>query len=259
MKNLIKSIIYETMRSKLLIIFYLVMVAVMILLGALNACDYTTSGLYIQDQSITYIFPLTVTALVVGIVICPDLKDKVANYEILSGHSRISVYLARVLCAIIPAAFLSYFLTFLPMISGILFWGWGDRLDLTDVLLRQALFIFPFIRLAAFTCVLAFMIKSEYAMIAIGVAYSFGTLFLSGIFEEASSSVFVSIYNFSYLMGFDRWTIYNISPESGIIRYASATGSISSEMIVSTITASMLMTLVYVVLGYALFRRNEMN
>ena len=77
--------------------------------------------------------------------------------------------------------------------------------------------------------------------------------------EEASSSVFVSVYNFSYLMGFDRWTIYNISPESGIIRYASATGSISSEMIVSTITASMLMTLVYVVLGYALFRRNEMN
>ena len=121
MKNLIKSILYEVTRSKLLLITYSFMIALMILLGLINAPDSSTSGMYITDSSLPYTFPLFVIALTVGMVICPDYRDKVGNYEILSGHSRISVYFSRVLCAVIPGAFLAYFLTFLPMITGIIF------------------------------------------------------------------------------------------------------------------------------------------
>lgn len=259
MKNLIRSILYETVRSKILLIFYPAMVALMILLGLINAPETTTSGMYVQDSSISYTFPLAVLAAIVGIVICPDYRDKVGNYEILSGHSRISVYLSRVLCAVIPAAFLAYILTFLPMITGIVFCGWGDRLVFSDVLVRQLLFIFPFLRLAAFTACLAFVIKSEYVLIALGFVYSFGSLFITFLFKEVSSSVFISVYNLNYLMSYDVWSIYNPSPTRGIVKYASATGAIDSKMIVGTIIASCVMTLVYVFIGYALFRRNEMN
>ena len=91
MKNLIKSILYEVTRSKLLLITYSFMIALMILLGLINAPESSTSGMYITDSSLPYTFPLFVIALTVGMVICPDYRDKVGNYEILSGHSRISV------------------------------------------------------------------------------------------------------------------------------------------------------------------------
>ena len=259
MKNLIKSILYEVTRSKLLLITYSFMIALMILLGLINAPDSSTSGMYITDSSLPYTFPLFVIALTVGMVICPDYRDKVGNYEILSGHSRISVYFSRVLCAVIPGAFLAYFLTFLPMITGIIFCGWGDRLVFTDVLSRQLLFIFPFIRLAAFTACLAYMIKNEYVLMSIGIIYSFGSLFLTSIFDKVSSNVFISIYNLKYLMSYDVWSIYNLSPTKGIVKYASATGSIDTKMIFSTIAASCVMTLIYIIIGYALFRRSEMN
>lgn len=259
MKKLIKSILFEVVRSKLLLIIYPLLFALMILLGLINAPESTVSGMYISDSSLFYTFPLAAVAAIVGIVICPDYRDKVGNYEILSGHSRISVYLSRVLCAIIPAAFLAYILTFLPLVSGIIVAGWGEKLVFSDVLARQLLFIFPFLRLAAFSACLAFVIKNEYVMLATGFVISIGSLSITSLFEEVSSSVFISVYNLNYLMSFDTWSIYNLSPTKGIVKYSSATGAIDPKMIVATITVSSAMTLIYILIGYALFRRSEMN
>ena len=259
MKNLIKSIVYEVVRSKLLIIVYSAMAVLMFVLGIINSKDISASGMYVQDASLTYTFPLFVIAAVVGIVICPDYRDKVSNYEILSGHSRSSVYFARTLCAVIPAAFMAYLLTFLPLRSGIIVRGWGDRLIFSDVLLRQLLFIFPFIRIASFTACLAFVFKSEYILMALGVVYSFGSLFLTSIYTDVSSSVYTGFYNLNYLMSYDKWSIYNISPTEGIVRYASATGSVNITMVIATVAVSLLMTLVYLFIGYAMFKKTEMN
>lgn len=260
MKNLIKSIIYELLKSKLLLFIYLAMVALMIALGLLNSSDFNcASGIYVKDASMTYIFPLFVIAVVVGIVICPDYKDKVANYELLSGHSRISVFLSRMICAIIPGAFMAYLLTFLPMISGTIASGWGDKLSFSDVLLRQILFIFPFIRIATFMACLAFIVKNEYVLMAAGAVLSFGSLVLISLFQDVNTNVFVGVYNLNYLMSYDKWSIYNISPTEGVVEYISAKGSIDSKMIAGTIIVSCVMTLVYMVIGYALFRKSEMN
>lgn len=260
MKNLTKSIIYEMLKSKLMLVIYFILAGVMILLGLINVPEYLcTSGVYVTDPSMMYTFPLFVIAAVVGIVICPDYKDKVANYEVLSGHSRISVYLSRTLCAIVAASLLAFSLTFLPMIAGNIMCGWGDKISFTDALLRQLLFIFPLIRLAAFTACLAFIIKNEYVLIGIGAGYVFGSLIISSVFEDVSSSVLISFYNLNYLMSYDKWTIYNITQEMGIVKYTSAVGSIDGKMIIGTIAVSSAMTLIYLIIGYALFRRSEMN
>ena len=92
MKNIMKSIWFEILHSKLMIKIYVAFIIVMGLIAVLNVNIDTqktgASGMLASNPELIYQFPIFILALIVGTICGEDYKDKVANYEVLSGHSR---------------------------------------------------------------------------------------------------------------------------------------------------------------------------
>lgn len=258
MKNTFRSIVYVITRSKLLIISFISLVILMAVITGANMAGGSTSGLYLGGASISFMFPIVIVGVAVGIVCCSDMKDKVSNYEILSGHSREEFYFARFICAVVLASVLGFILSFIPMIYGNLFYGWGDKLIFSEVLIRQLLFIFPLLRLSAFFVCVSFVVRNDLIMTAAGFAMGLITPIMLSLFSEASDSFFISIYNFNYLMDFNKWEIYNVASD-GIVKYMTGVSTVTPEMVTGTILISLFMTVVYMLLGYGLFRRSDIE
>ena len=198
MKNIIKSIVYEMLHSKMVIRLYVLFMLLQALVVILNAEVSPVSGvketsMVLSDGGVlTYEFPIFILTLIVGVICGEDYRDKVANYEVLSGHSRKSIYLARSLFAIFSAAALCLILSFIPLIAGNLYMGWGSTLKLGDVVARYLLLFFPYLRLAAFLAMITFLIKNQYIMMALGFLIMFGSTLLSDLL--GASNYYVSIY-----------------------------------------------------------------
>ncbi len=261
MINIMKSIWYEIIRSKLLINIYLLFVGIMGLITVLNINTGEkagTSGMITSSPEIIYEFPIFILALFVGVICGSDYKDKVGNYEILSGHSRISIFLARSLMGILVGAVFSTLLCFIPIIAGTIIGGWGNAVAMNDVIIRQLLMIFPMLRLAAFFALLTFLIKNQYIMMAVGWVVSMSPTILNGMLAKGNN-VYISIFNMGLLNSYDGWKIYNVDPVDGIVSYNSYIGTVTSGMVIGTVAASLLMVGFYLFMGYALFRRDELN
>ena len=258
MKNIIRSILYELIRTKLIYILFAICALMMVLVTVFNGEDTCISGLYLTDSSVTFTFPIFMVGTAVGMISCADMKDKVGNYEILNGHSRLQYYLARFICSVTVASLLGYILSFIPMVLGMLIFGWGTKLDFECVFVRHLLYIFPFVRLASFLACISFLVKNSSAMIAIGSAVGLSTPMLFAFFPDASDSVILSIYNLKHLMSFDTWEIYNLS-SNGIDRYRSAISTLPANLIASTMVVSLVMIGAYLLIGYALFRRSDLS
>ena len=262
MKNIMKSIWFEILHSKLLIRIYLLFVVLMGLIAVLNVNasteEHGASGMLAGNPELTYEFPIFIIALIVGTICGEDYKDKVANYEILSGHSRISIFFARSLMGIIIGAVFSTILCIMPLIVGTIVGGWGNELVLSDVIVRELLLFFPMLRLAAFFAVLTFLIKNQYIMMAIGFVVCMSPTLLNGMLNH-SKSVYVSIFNMALLTNYSGWSIYNVDPKVGIVNYHSYISTVTPGLVIGTIAASLVMTAFYLFMGYALFRRDELN
>ena len=262
MKNIMKSILYEVVHAKILIRIYLIFMVIQAFLGILNvntgSGDPTVSNMLADGGVITYEFPMLVLALIVGTIVGEDYRDKVANYEVMSGHSRISIFLSRSLMAILLAAFACTVLVFLPLLSGFMVADWGNTLELKCVIFRYLLMFFPFLRLAAFFAVITYIVKNNHVMIAVG----FGVMFAASLLIEMlsnSNNFFISLFNFKLLTSYDGWSIYNVDPQVGIVEYNSYISSLSPNLIMGTIGASLLMTAFYLFMGYSIFRRDDLN
>ena len=261
MKNIIKSIWYEILRSKFMIRIYLLFVGVMVLMVLLNLDTMKGKGIsyFLADNpTSTYLLSFFVLAFIVGIISGEDYKDKVANYEILSGHSRISVFFTRSLMGILVGSFLCVVLNFVILITGCILAGWGESLSMGDVIVRQLLFFFPFMRLGAFLVVLTFLIKNPYIIMAAGFVIGNAGMMLQEMFG-IPNSLYISIFNMGLLTEYGGWSIYNIDPGLGIVHYNAYDSSLTIGLVVGTVVVSLVMTAFYLFMGYALFRRDELN
>ena len=221
MKNIIKSIWYEILRSKMLIRMYIFFVLIQILITFLNVGDSVTSGhtsgMLADNPSITYMIQIFILGFMVAIICGEDYKDKVANYEVLSGHSRISIFMARGLMAILVGAVLTTILA-----------------------------------------VLTFLVKNPYIIMGVAFLICDASVLLGQMLSH-SKSFFVSIFNLSLLTSYDGWSIYNLDPSKGVVQYYAYNSGVSSEMVIGTIVVSLIMTAIYLFMGYALFRRDELG
>ena len=262
MKNIMKSIWYEILHSKFVIRIYLAFIVVMGLMAVLNlniANNNTgASGMIADTPQLTYEFPIFILALIVGMICGEDYKDKVANYEILSGHSRLSIFLARCLMGIIVGAFFSTLLCIVPLVAGTIVGGWGNALVLGDVIIRELMLFFPMLRLAAFFALLTFLIKNPYIMMAIGFVTCMAQSLLGEVLHH-TKTIYISLFNMALLTNFEGWSIYNVEPAGGIVTYNSYISTVTPELVIGTIVASMVMTAFYLFMGYALFRRDEIS
>ena len=263
MNNIIKSIAYEIRKTRLMRWLFLIIAAANVLVTVLNIADNTfkeatTSAMLSEATLTTFMFAEFFVIAAVGLICGSDFKDKVANYEIMNGHSRIQVYMARSIFGVLFAAFTGTVLSFIPLVSGNIFYSFGSRLALSDVILRTALYFFPFIRIAAFTVIISFVVKNQYAVM--GIAYgiiSFNTV-MSGTVSNHENFITAN-FNLNLLADYHGWSVYNISNTEGIINYAAYDSALPKGAVPGTIIVSLLVMVVYLVIGYGLFRRDDLN
>ena len=264
MKNIIKSVAYELKKTKAIRVTFIVGLLFMLLEGLLNI-DTTSSNMahnasqLVADISVSNIMVLIfIAAVLVGYMCCGDFRDKVVNYEIMSGHSRAQVFISRFIPAVLVSAFLVTVLQFSVMLPGIIMYGWGNAISLGDVIIRNMLIFFPIMRICAFLVIISFIVKSQYLMMAVG----YGVFTFLGFIQqlEIDRLNFVTGFsNINLLCDYSGWSTYNLDPVDGIVKYISYNSSVTSGMIIWTIVVSLLVTAFYMFVGYSLFRRDELN
>lgn len=264
MKNIIRSMTYELKKTKAIRVTFIVGLLFVLLEGFLNIdpssdnMPQNTSQLVADNGSSNILIFVFVASILVGYICSGDFRDKVINYEILSGHSRKQVFISRFIPGVLLVAFLITILQFSMMIPGAILYGWGDAVSLKDVIIRTLLAFFPAVRFSAFIVVIAFIVKSQNIMIGVGYA-----LFeFCGIVEQfgiGKNSYANSIYNWKLLFDFKGVPAKGVDAADAVVKYTSYTSTVHGQMVLWTILISLIMTAIYMFVGYSLFRRDDLS
>ena len=92
MNNIIKSMVYELRKSKLMLVLFLVIAATNVLVTVLNISantfnEATTSAMLSEAKNTTFLFAEFFVIAAVGIIIGSDFKDKVNEGDFILGGS----------------------------------------------------------------------------------------------------------------------------------------------------------------------------
>jgi hypothetical protein len=239
-------------------VIYLLTAAMLSFSAMMNVNEKGCGLVIAQNATIYWAISGFIVALAVAIICDDDHMDKTINYEILSGHSRFSIFMARSLFAVFFAAAAATLINFVPLLSGTMLKGFGDMVVLKDVIVRQLMCFFPYLRLAAFFTVICFIIKNSYVVIAAGFLISEIGMALVDILDHGKS-LYTSIFNIGLLGDFSAWVIYNLDPVNGIAYYGRYKSELDKSVIVGTILVSLIMTIFYLFMGYGIFRRDDLD
>lgn len=263
MKRLLSSLSYQSLRDgalyRLTGIFIVAMAVFGIVIGI--ASDETPcAGRLIADApSVLWLFQYLIIAIVVGTVSAGDFKDKDLYYEIMSGHSRVDIFLSRAIPSTVLSALLAVLLSAVPVISNCIVFGWGDVIEVKGAVIRIALCFFPFLRLASFYTLTAFLSKNRMVVTALGYMAMICCIFLQNVITGSQSAFLLSSFNLQKLMDYGTWSIYNLDPTGGIVMYTAYDSSISKSMAAGTIMISVLVSAVYLLAGYGFFCKNDLD
>lgn len=262
MKRIISSQFYQLRCNFSLLRISLLLAAAIagmsILWCATSEYESSAGNMFIENDGISWLFQVMLIGVFAGMICAGDFADKDLNYELMNGHSRRSIYIARVLLCVGLASVVSTLCAFLPYMATSAVYGWGERIRAADVYARTALFFFPFIRIAAFFCMLAFIIKKQSIVITLGFVTEMGCILLHDIVTEKCGYI-LGIFNLMELVNVGEFSLYNVVPGTGIVEYTRIEGALSKELVVCTITVSLVMTLIYLIAGYAFFQRDDLD
>ena len=222
-----------------------------------NNIPKTASSLVAVDPSVCYSFALMIMCVFVAYLCAGDMKEKVINYEVMSGHTRAGIYFPRTILTVIFTTLFSMILSLIPVVVSVAIYGWGNTMEFKYAIIRLLCCAFPYMRLAAFMCFLAFWVKKGTGVMVWGyLVYMFSALFSS----LGEGSTYLSAFrNVTALMSFNTRSVYNISMAKGIIYYSKYLSEPEPGLIAKTVLMSCLMTVIYLLMGYGLFRRDDLN
>ena len=262
MKRIITSQLYQLRRNTMLLRISLLVAVSMAAMGALVSLtsdgDRSAGGLFTDSNGLMWIFQIMLIGVMTGIICAGDFGEKDINYELMNGHSRRSIYLARVILCVGLASVVAEILAFIPCISAAAVSGWGDRIKPGDLFARMGLFIFPFMRMAAFFSMLSFMIKKQGIVMILGFAAEMGCIILNDIVQDKSGYM-LSVFNIIKLTDVGDFGLYNVVPGKGVVEYFVCEGALEPSLAAGTVIVSLVMTLIYLTAGYAFFRKDDLE
>lgn len=266
MKNLIKTLNYQTRRDN--ITYYAYIAA---LVGLLLGC-YTEDGIILNLTGSEY---FTQTSGVCGCIsiifyfsiiitrICGwDYSDKTINFQLLGGHSRNNVFWSRIWVSFIRSVPVGIFLYIFPPIFLTLKNGWGINADIYGIIFRCFLAVLIILRIYSECVLFTFLTKSCYTGLVIsGMSFFLSNQIVSfitmlkehaelskpGIISSMSNLFDIMSfhdYDFQYINGVDE-RIYNSEIDSG---YAAL-----------TITVSVLICIVSIFFSWCNFKKTDMK
>ena len=246
----------------------LLLAASTIMLFMNNAVSDDTGSVPTATEIIPETVPLIMslamfgTTFVASIIAGDDFLDKTINNELIAGRRRYTSYFGRAIPVMIAGPLISIALCTLPYVIYGAVNGFGDTLPVGNLILRVAVGIFPLIRLSAFCVMVLFLFRNPIGAVMTNMAMPMmGMMTVVGgssfPFLKASSEKLwlVSPINFVSLGKIESWYTYDLELET----YYTYSTAIPASDIVLTIISSVVMTAVYLIIGYHYFHVDDLE
>lgn len=262
MGTIIRSQLYQLKRMKFAFVIYLLFVLVVglttITMSGSEACVHVEEFM-LKNPDFMVSFGMLTIGLWVGYTCGMDFKDKVGNYEVMYGHSRLQVYAGRFIPGCFVSAISATILVFVTFLAGGLFVGFEGGEDTVNLCIRCALTIFPYLRMSAFLVCLAFMIRNPYIIMSLGYGLFMAYAATSSLELKLSRLTIGSITNLRGLVDCSGWSIYNLDPAKGIVTYGTFDTGLSVGLVLGTIVSSLVMMGIYFIIGYLFFTKSDLD
>lgn len=262
MWNIMRALNYQTKRDNVIIIgfcfaFFLQIVAFLgngsAEPGEWNGCSVVVLCSEIYPILIG-LLPLVITCRICGW----DFDDKTINYELLSGHSRYSVFWARVTVSFLWSIVGTAAVIFLPIMGITIAGGWGYGLNAADMALRGLISFFPMFRIICVWILMTTLLRSSYKTLLLGYLLFDGTALITVIAEESQKAIHFSVFSLANLMkllNLSNYTMVYINGEDvAVYRTALETSEIYSSIFVSLAVGT-----VCLALSCGVFYRRDMS
>lgn len=202
------------------------------------------------------------TTFVASIIAGDDFLDKTINNELIAGRRRYTSYFGRAIPVMIAGPLISIALCTLPYVIYGAVNGFGDTLPVGNLILRVAVGIFPLIRLSAFCVMVLFLFRNpigavmtNMALPMMGIASMIGESSFPFLKVAGEKLWLVSPINFVSLGKIESWYTYNLELET----YYTYSTALPVSDIVLTIVSSVVMTAVYLIIGYHYFHVDDLE
>lgn len=204
-------------------------------------------------------FLLLIWSLVIVTRICGwDMNDKTINYELLSGHSRAQVYFGRVITGLIWAVCGAVLVSLLPVLLLTAVKGWGHSLDFGEAAVRYAVMLCPYFRWACEMILLTFLVRNSHAAIILGfVLFEAGIIFSAIVQELADIKIDVQLACQNLMELSDVSNSRNVLIGKELVTVYE--GAVAQELVTGSVFVSLAVGVACLLLGYAVFRKRDMN
>ena len=264
MFNVMKAQIYQLLRNRGT---YIILTIALIFTFCVNFADISGKnetelvGSYVLANSgSTNIVIISVLLIAFTAMVCGgDMSDRTINYELLAGTKRSDVYFGRAIVSLAVNILFSAVFTLLPLLYFTLRYGWGHTMTVNDGLARITLTLLPMIRMTSFYIMLTFLLRNNFAMYAISYILSMVEMLVSAFISELFDTT-ATLYIFS-MDCFDRIMV----PKNAGLGFFDdedimvVKDVIESPLAYSIIISGIVGTAVFLLLGYAVFRKRDMN
>lgn len=198
-----------------------------------------------------------------ALAVSDDFGDKTIYHELAAGRKRSISFFGRAIPALIASPIVCTALYMIPFILYGIVYGWGNALPTGNLILRAVLALFPLVRMSAFCVMTSFICKQSlsgsllFSMYApmFGMSMLLGSSILPFMNVATKLPWLTSASNFVNLGKFECWTTYDL----GLNQFFTYNTELSASGIALTIVCSVVMTAVYLLIGYHSFHVDDMN
>ncbi len=267
MKNLIKSNLYQTKKTRLWKVVFLIMLLMEIMLFTESVTDTAlyrdgckVTDFVVGDLSSILMLGMMFTLIVAPLIFGEDINDRTINYEIMKGHSRKEVFFSRLLVTLGITVSGSLLLTLLPLIVIEIMNGFGDKVSLGSILVKTLISILPIIRLTSEIVFFTVIVSNKY----IGALFGFVFTEVSVVILENVGHGYMTSVNClgtTTLLSLGSYKEDVIWRMSGSARDYLCTFSdaIEPKQYVLMAVITLIFTGIFAMLGYSFFKTEDMR
>lgn len=262
MQNIIKALNYQVKRD---IVTYIA-----IIVGALTAIipivdsdvgslAELNGGLYSKTYlGIMFIMSYILACVIVACITGKDMGDKTINYEVMSGHSRAEVYFSRVVVSLVWDIAIVIVLSLLPMIIFTAINGWGNNITFIQLVPHYLINIGAALRMNCFVLMITSIMRHPVA----GGFIAYGTINVSlvpiMILQDLLDIEFPHFLAMSDVFYLSELSNMRVIVEGGE-KIAKYDMHIENSYAIWSIVIAVVVSAVYLLLGYLAFKKRDMR
>lgn len=192
-------------------------------------------------------------AIITGIICADDFTDKTINHELISGKMRMQSFFGRAVLAVTISVITTITALFVSLFIAIKIYGWGETVTLDSAIIRILLTFIPFFKLSCFGVMVAFILKQPYGVVLvfIGIKMMLGIMSM----KSTSSILMISEANAGKLCMYENYITYGLNTDARFIYDQSC----DPELILKSVVIALVMSAVYIIIGYHFYKNDDLN